>query len=141
MTTITREQLDEKYARGIKRYEEGAPLAELLPYFEELRKIAPGDVRLSISLGWLHMLLGHQQEAFAFNREARNLPQGRFNLALACLTFGEKGFRQHFEAAMNMGHEAIHDAIDNLEDAIQRKGGSYPAAEKMLRYIHEAHSH
>ena len=33
------------------------------------------------------------------------------------------------------GEEGRKDAIENLNDAIKRKGGVYPAAEKMLKWL------
>ncbi|MBI6546031.1 MAG: hypothetical protein HY692_04510 [Cyanobacteria bacterium NC_groundwater_1444_Ag_S-0.65um_54_12] len=130
--------IDAEYDAGLKLYENGAPLEVVLQHFDALRQLAPGDVRLSISLSWLHILLGNRERAIAHAREAKHTPQGRFNLALAYLVFGEKGVRDHFAAAIaNGGQEGIADAMANLEDAIARKGGSFPPAEKMLQWLYD----
>lgn len=134
--------IDADYEAGLKLYDEGKPLEEVLALFEDLRKKAPTDVRISVSLGWLHILLGNKQKALLFTKEAKGTVQGRFNLVLAYLAFGEKGVREKFEEALSMSdHEGLHDAMANLEDAIARKGGSYKPAEKMLAWLKELHHH
>lgn len=134
--------IDADYEAGLKLYDEGKPLEEVLAFFEDLRKKAPTDVRISVSLGWLHILLGNKQKAIFYTKEARGTVQGRFNLALAYLVFGEKGVRERFQEAVAMAdHEGLHDAMANLEDAIARKGGSFKPAEKMLAWLKELHHH
>jgi tetratricopeptide (TPR) repeat protein len=134
--------IDEAYEAGLKFYDEGKPLEEVLAHFEELRRQAPTDVRVAVSLGWLHILLGNKQKALLYTREAKHTTQGRFNIVLAYLAFGEKGVREKFEEALgHSDHDGLHDAIHNLDDAISRKGGSFPPAEKMLKWIQEVHHH
>lgn len=126
---------EERYDEGLKLYTDGAPLEEVLAYFNELR-LEANDIRVFVSLSWLHILLGHKEQAFTYLKEAKKTIQGQYNYVLALLTFGGTGVRERFETAVdNGGTEGISDAIENLEDAIQRKGGSYPAAEKMLRWL------
>lgn len=137
---MTTETISDRYEAGLKRYEEGAPLDELVTYFQALYQEDPSDMRIIVSLSWLHLLLGHKEQALAFSKKAKGTAQGRYNLALAQLTFKEKGVRVTLEEAVRLGgHEGLHDAMDNLEDALRRKGGSYPAAEKMLAWIKEMH--
>ncbi|MNY01361.1 hypothetical protein D3C86_1338890 [compost metagenome] len=137
MTTQTTEG---RYEEGLKRYEEGAPLEEVLAHFQALYKDTPNDVRVIVSLSWLHILLGNKAEALAFSKAAKGTAQGRYNHALALLTFKEKGVREKLDEAIRMGgHEGMHDAMANLEDAIQRKGGDFPAAQKLLAWIKEMH--
>lgn len=137
MTTPTTE---DRYQEGLKRYEDGAPLEEVLAWFQDLYRESPNDVRVIVSLSWLHTLLGHKEPALRFSKLAKGTPQGRYNHALALLTFKEKGVREKLEEAVNMGgHEGLHDAMENLEEAIQRKGGSYPAAEKLLGWLKDMH--
>ncbi len=133
--------IDAEYETGLKLYDEGRPLAEVLAFFEDLRKKAPTDVRISVSLGWLHILLGNKQKAILYTREAKGTVQGRFNLVLAFLAFGEKGVRERFEEALAMSdHDGLHDAMANLEDAIERMGGRYKPAEKMLAWLKDLHT-
>jgi hypothetical protein len=137
---MTAETLSSRYEAGLKRYEEGAPLDEVLAEFETMHLEAPNDARILVSLSWLHLMLEHKDQAIAFSKKAKGTAQGRYNLALAQLTFKEKGVRQTLEEAVRLGgHDGLHDAMDNLEDAIKRKGGSYPAAERMLEWLKEMH--
>lgn len=132
--------VDAEYEAGIKLYDEGAPLGDVLAHFERLKDAAPGDVRMAVSLSWLYILTGNKAKALAYCRLARGTAQGRFNFVLAYLEFGEKGVREKFEEAVaGGGHEGVHDAVANLQDAIKRKGGSFPAAEKMLRWLADVH--
>lgn len=134
--------IDADYEAGLKLYDEGKPLEEVLAFFEDLRAKAPTDVRISVSLGWLNILLGNKQKAILFTKEAKGTVQGRFNLVLAYLAFGEKGVRERFEEAVAMSdHDGLHDAMANLEDAIARKGGTYKPAEKMLAWLNDLHQH
>lgn len=133
---------EERYDEGLKLYESGAPLEEVLKFFQDLRKDAPNDVRIAVSLSWLNILLGNKEPAIRYAKEAKAVAQGRYNHALALLAFGEKGVREKlFEAIELGGHDGMHDAVANLEDAIQKKGGSFPAAEKMIRWIQEMDHH
>ncbi len=133
---------EERYDEGLKLYESGAPLEEVLKFFQDLRKDAPNDVRLAVSLSWLNILLGNKEPAIRYAKEAKAVAQGRYNHALALLTFGEKGVREKlFEAIELGGHDGMHDAVENLQDAIQKKGGSFPAAEKMIRWIQDMDHH
>ncbi|MEB3187015.1 MAG: hypothetical protein VKP72_06210 [bacterium] len=132
--------VEDRIQTALEHYEQGVELAACLAEFEALRKDAPTDPRVIIGLGWLHILLGNKSQAMSFCRAAKNLPQGRYNMALAMLTFGEKGVRDVFLKAIEMGgHEGLHDAVHNLEDAIARRGGDFPAAKKMLAWIDEIH--
>ncbi|MBU6429535.1 MAG: hypothetical protein KGR26_11020 [Cyanobacteria bacterium REEB65] len=134
--------IDAKYEAGIQLYDKGAPLEEVLTHFEELRSEAPNDVRVAVSLSWLYILLGDKTKALACCREAKGTAQGKFNQVLAYLAFGEKGVRERFQEAVDFGgHEGIHDAMANLREAISRKGGSFPAAEKMLQWLESVHPH
>lgn len=128
---------EEQYSEGIKLYTDGAPLEEVLAYFNELAKYSR-DIRIAVSLSWLHILLGNKDKAMAYVKEAKRTTQGKYNLVLALLTFGGSGVRERFEQAVDEGGmEGINDAIENLEDAIARKGGSFKPAEKMLCWLKE----
>ena len=137
---LTEATIDAEYEEGIRLYDQKAPLEQVLAHFEQLRLKAPQDARIAVSLSWLYILLGNKSKALAFSRQARGTAQGRFNQVLAYLAFGEKGVRERFLEAVELGgHEGIHDAVANLHDAIDRKGGTFPAAVKMLRWLDEIH--
>jgi tetratricopeptide (TPR) repeat protein len=135
MTTETPLSYDERYEAGIDRYEAQEPLETLIPHFQSLRQELP-DPRVSVALSWLYTLSGDRDRALHHSREAKALPQGKYNHALALLTFNEKGVREKLEEAYHLGGEdGRKDAMENLQDAIRRKGGSYPAAEKMFKWL------
>ena len=135
MTTETDLSYDERYAKGIERYEAGEAIDQLISTFAELRK-EKFDVRVAVALSWLHTLAGQKDRAMLYSKEAKGVPQGKYNHALALLTFNEKGVREKLEEAYQIGgEEGRKDAIENLQDAIKRKGGVYPAAEKMLKWL------
>lgn len=137
MTTETATTYDERYAKGIERYEAGEAIETLIPYFQQLRQ-EQFDVRVAVALSWLYTLAGQKERALHYCKEAKAVPQGKFNHALALLTFKEKGVREKLDEAYRLGgQEGVKDAMENLEDAIKRKGGHYPAAEKMLVWLKE----
>ncbi|HEY9765071.1 MAG TPA: hypothetical protein V6C82_01845 [Chroococcales cyanobacterium] len=125
------------YDEGLKLYTDGAPLEEVLAFFNDLSKKS-NDMRVMISLSWLHILLGNKDQAFLYLKEAKKTVQGKFNYVLALLAFGGTGVRERFEQAVEAGGaEGVNDAIENLEDAIARKEGSFKPAEKMLSWLKE----
>ena len=138
MTTETSSMsYDERYEKGIERYEAGEPIESLIPEFQKLRA-EKFDIRVAVALSWLYTLAGQKDRALHFAKEAKAVPQGKYNHALALLTFKEKGVREKLDEAYTMGgEEGRKDAIENLQDAVKRKGGSYPAAEKMIAWLKE----
>ncbi|MEB3198792.1 MAG: hypothetical protein VKP62_16485 [Candidatus Sericytochromatia bacterium] len=137
MTAPTAVDFDQRYQTLLERYEAGAAPQELVLEFQKLRQ-ERADVRVSVALGWLYILTGQKERALHFCREAKAVPQGRYNHALALLVFNEKGVRDKLDEAYRLGgDEGRKDAIENLNDAIKRKGGVFPAAEKMLRWLQE----
>lgn len=137
MTTEAQLSYDERYEKGLERYEAGDPIESLIPYFQQLRQ-EKFDVRVSVALSWLYTLAGQKERALHYCKEAKGVPQGKYNHALALLTFKEKGVREKLEEAYQMGgEEGRKDAIENLEDAIKRKGGHYPAAQKLVSWLNE----
>ena len=140
MTTESTESaldFDERYAKGLERYEAGEAIDALIPTFMELRK-EKFDVRVAVALSWLYTLAGQKERALLYCKEAKGVPQGKYNHALALLTFKEKGVREKLDEAYQMGgEEGRKDAIENLQDAIKRKGGVYPAADKMLKWLQD----
>jgi hypothetical protein len=136
MTTETL-SYDERYTKGLERYEAGESIDALIPEFQQLRQ-EKFDIRVSVALSWLYTLAGQKERALFYCKEAKGVPQGKYNHALALLTFKEKGVREKLEEAYQMGgEEGRKDAIDNLKDAIKRKGGVYPAADKMIKWLEE----
>ncbi|MEB3284296.1 MAG: hypothetical protein VKN33_03305 [Candidatus Sericytochromatia bacterium] len=137
MTSEATLSYDARYEALIERYEAGAPIEELIPQFQTMRQ-EQADLRISVALSWLYILAGQKDRAIHYCKEAKSIPQGRYNHALALLTFKEKGVRDKLEEAYRLGgDEGRKDAMDNLQDAIRRKGGMYPAAEKMLAWLKE----
>lgn len=132
--------LEQAYEAGLQRYLAGDPLAEVLADFEAMARQHPRDPRIILSLSWLYTLEGHKEPALRYAKQARTSAQGRFNQVLAMLTFGEKGVRDKFEEAYHTAQpDEIQDAVDNLNDALARKGGQYPAATKMLDWLLHHH--
>ena len=128
---------DERYEEGIKRYDAGEAVESLIPYFQALRQERP-DIRVAVALSWLYTLAGQREKAFLYAREAKGVPQGKYNNALALLTFKEKGVREKLDEAYRLGgEEGRKDAIENLQDAIKRRGGHYPEATKMMKWLED----
>jgi hypothetical protein len=137
MTTETELSYDERYEKGLQRYEAGEPIEELIPVFQKLRTEL-FDVRVAVALSWLYVLAGQKDRALHYAKEAKGVPQGKYNHALALLAFKEKGVREKLDEAYAMGgEEGRKDAIENLQDAVKRKGGAFPAAEKMIKWLQD----
>lgn len=128
-------EYDQRYEALLGRYESGEAMDALIPEFVALRRERP-DLRVAVALSWLYTLTGKRDEALRYSREAKGVAQGRYNHALALLTFNEKGVREKLEEAYRLGGEqGRQDAIENLKDAIKRKGGLFPAATKMVQWL------
>ena len=137
MTTETELSYDERYEKGLQSYEAGEPIEALIPVFQKLRT-EQFDVRVAVALSWLYILAGQKDRALHYAKEAKGVPQGKYNHALALLAFKEKGVREKLEEAYAMGgEEGRKDAIENLQDAVKRKGGAFPAAEKMIKWLED----
>lgn len=137
MTTETATGYDERYTELIEQYEAGDAIETLIPEFQKLRQ-ERGDIRVSVALSWLYTIQGDKDRSLHFCKEAKGVPQGKYNHALALLTFKEKGVREKLDEAYRMGgEEGRKDALENLQDAIKRKGGVYPAAEKMHKWLQD----
>lgn len=137
MTVDTAPELDydQRYEEVLQRYEAGEAMDGLIPPLVALRR-ERADIRVAVALSWLYTLTGKRDEALRYAREAKAVAQGRYNHALALLTFNEKGVREKLEEAYRLGGEqGRQDAMDNLRDALKRKGGLYPAATKMLQWL------
>lgn len=133
--TLSPTEYDQQYEALLARYESGESMEGLIPEFMALRRDRP-DIRVAVALSWLCTLCGKRDDALRFAREAKGVAQGRYNHALALLTFNEKGVREKMEEAYRLGGEqGRQDAIDNLKDAIKRKGGLFPAATKMVDWL------
>ncbi|MEB3330327.1 MAG: hypothetical protein VKQ33_13970 [Candidatus Sericytochromatia bacterium] len=135
MTTPVAVDFDDRYQALLDRYEAGEAIEALIPEFLKLRQ-ERSDVRVAVALGWLYVLAGQKDRALHYCKEAKGVPQGKYNHALALLAFNEKGVRDKLDEAYRLGgDEGRNDAIENLKDAIKRRGGVFPAAEKMLRWL------
>ena len=128
---------DARYEEGIARYESGEAAEALITHFQQLRK-EKFDIRVSVALSWLYTLTGKKDLALHYCKEAKSVPQGKYNHALALLAFKEKGVREKIEEAYRLGgSEGLRDAMENLDEAIKRRGGVYPEAERLLKYLRE----
>ena len=89
------------FEQALQRYQEGAPLEEVIASFLQITRQEP---RLSAGwtcLAWLQLLDNQPQAALRAARNAVKLnpqdPQGRINLCLAMLETNAKGVREHIE--------------------------------------------
>ncbi|MEM9924031.1 MAG: hypothetical protein AAF915_09815 [Cyanobacteria bacterium P01_D01_bin.50] len=113
---------------GLERYKSGESATELIPVFKEICDRAPQNSAALTCLSWLYMLDDKPKLAYKAAQKAVKLnpqdPQARVNLATAMLEIGQKGLRDHVEAASQliMVNQEWHDEIKNsIEDGLSRK--------------------
>ena len=89
------------FEQALQRYQEGAPLPEVIDSFLTITQQEP---RLSAGwtcLAWLQLLDNQPQAALRSARNAVKLnpqdPQARINLSLAMLETNAKGVREHID--------------------------------------------
>lgn len=130
--------------QGLAQYNAKAAYADVIATFE---KALTGNRNMQSTaqtcLSWLHTLGGDPQRGIKHAKEALRLDrsnvQAHFNLVLAMLASHTKGVRAEFEKAMShCTHEALHEAEDNLHDALERHP-DLAAAKKLLGWL--AHDH
>ncbi len=129
------------FEQALQRYQEGAPLEEVIASFLEITRQEP---RLSAGwtcLAWLQLLDDQPQEALRSAKTAVRLngqdPQARINLSLAMLETGAKGVREHVEIVqrvMVMAPEMAEDLNAAIADGLQRKPG-WKAMEKVKAWL------
>lgn len=116
------------FETGLERYKDGTDAAELIPVFKEICDRAPQNSAAWTCLSWLYMLdnkpkLGYKaaQKAVKLNPQD---PQARVNIAAAMLETGQKGLRDHVEAAsqLMLVNQEWHDEIkSSIDDGLTRK--------------------
>lgn len=122
------ESINELYDQGLEKYQAGEPVADLIPYFRELRDRAPKNSAIWCSLAWLYLLadqpdsaLKAAQKSVKFDKKA---PQARINLAIALLETGKPGVREQIDAVQEMislSSQLREEVIKNLDDGLARK--------------------
>ncbi|MFN7872608.1 MAG: hypothetical protein ACK5QQ_10505, partial [Cyanobacteriota bacterium] len=115
---------------ALQRYQEGAPLDEVIASFLEITRQEP---RLSAGwtcLAWLQLLDDQPQEALRSAKTAVRLngqdPQARINLSLAMLETGAKGVREHVDVVKRvvvLAPEMADELNGSIADGLQRRPG------------------
>lgn len=118
------------FEQALQRYQEGAPLPEVIDSFLTITQQEP---RLSAGwtcLAWLQLLLDQPRAALQSARTAVRLnpqdPQARVNLSLALLETGGRGVREHVELVqrvMVMAPELAEELRGSMQDGLQRRPG------------------
>jgi predicted Zn-dependent protease len=116
------------FEQALQRYQEGAPLDEVIASFLEITRQEP---RLSAGwtcLAWLQLLDNQPQAGLRSARTAVKLnpqdPQARINLSLAMLETNAKGVREHIELVQRlrvMAPELASELDDALADGLVRR--------------------
>ena len=129
------------FEQALERYQQGAPLAEVIASFEQITQAEP---RLSAGwtcLAWLQLLNNQPLEGLRSARLAVRLspqdPQARINLTLAMLETGAKGVREHIEVVQRvlaMAPEMADEINDAIADGLQRKP-DWQALEKVRSWL------
>ena len=116
------------YEQALQRYQEGAPLPEVIDSFLTITQQEP---RLSAGwtcLAWLQLLDNQPQVALRSARNAVKLnpqdPQARINLSLAMLETNAKGVREHIEWVLRvraMAPELAEELDGSMADGLARR--------------------
>ena len=116
------------FEAAIERYQQNAPLNEVIADFETITQEEP---RLSAGwtcLAWLQLLDNQPQAALRSARQAVKLnpqdPQARINLCLAMLETNAKGVREHVELVQRlrlMAPELAQELDASIEDGLARR--------------------
>ncbi|MEY4297680.1 MAG: hypothetical protein RLZZ423_859 [Cyanobacteriota bacterium] len=109
------------FEQALQRYQEGAPLEEVIASFLQITRQEP---RLSAGwtcLAWLQLLDNQPQTALRAARNAVKLnpqdPQARINLCLAMLETNAKGVREHIDLVRRL-RALAPELASELDDAI-----------------------
>ena len=116
------------FEQAIGRYQQGAPVEEVIDDFIAITQQEP---RLSAGwtcLAWLQLLDNQPQAGLRSARTAVKLnpqdPQARINLTLAMLETNAKGVREHIELVQRlrvMAPELASELDDALADGLVRR--------------------
>lgn len=120
--------VDSLFDTGLERYKAGESADALIPLFKEICDRAPKSSPAWTCLAWLYLLdnkpsLAHKaaQKAVKLNPQD---PQARINLAIAMLETGQKGLREHVEAANQLillNSEWREEITNSIADGLSRK--------------------
>ena len=129
------------FEQAIGRYQQGAPVDEVIDDFIAITQQEP---RLSAGwtcLAWLQLLLDQPQAAVKSARTAVRLnpqdPQARVNLSVAMLETGAKGVREHIEMVQRitlMAPELAEELNESIADGLARRPG-WSALEKVRGWL------
>jgi predicted Zn-dependent protease len=129
------------FEQALQRYQEGAPVAELIGDFETITRQSPGQSAGWTCLAWLQLLADQPMAALRSARQAVKLspqdPQARINLSLAMLETGAKGVREHIEIVKRvtaLAPELAGELTAALDDGLQRRPG-WGALEKVKAWL------
>jgi predicted Zn-dependent protease len=120
-TSTETSQESSLFEQALARYQQGAPLEEVIDSFLQITRQEP---RLSAGwtcLAWLQLLDNQPQAALRSARNAVKLnpqdPQARINLSLAMLETNAKGVREHIDLVKRLRAFAP-ELAGELDDAI-----------------------
>lgn len=129
------------FEAAIERYQQNAPLNEVIADFETITQEEP---RLSAGwtcLAWLQLLDRHPHAALRSARQAVKLnpqdPQARINLCLAMLETNAKGVREHVEFVQRlrlMAPELAQELDASIEDGLARRP-DWDALRKVIAWL------
>lgn len=138
---MTSSEAPTAFEQALQRYQEGAPVAELIEDFEAITRQAPAQSAGWTCLAWLQLLADQPMAALRSARTAVKLspqdPQARINLSLAMLETGAKGVREHIEIVQRitaMAPELGSELNDAIDDGLQRRPG-WGALEKVQAWL------
>ncbi|MBF2009121.1 MAG: hypothetical protein IGS49_27685 [Chlorogloeopsis fritschii C42_A2020_084] len=113
---------------GLERYKAGESADALIPVFKEVCDRAPKSSSAWTCLAWLYLLDNKPSFAYKAAQKAVKLnpqdPQARINLAIAMLEIGQKGLREHVEAASQLillNSEWREEIENSIADGFTRK--------------------
>lgn len=122
------QSVEELFQEGIRRYQSGERVQDLLPVFEQVCQEAPKTAAAWTCLSWLYLLEANPQKALKAAQAAVKLDpvdaQPRINLTLAMLELGKTGVRQEVERIQQIlvaDSEQINLVKDNFVDGHQRR--------------------
>jgi tetratricopeptide (TPR) repeat protein len=140
----TDQTAEELFQEGLKRYQEGAPAADLIPLYEKICDRQPKIASGWICLSWLYLLDGQSQLALKAAQKAVKIspedPQAHINLAIAMLETSQTGVRNHIEAAKNwlMILKDLKDEIlANFEEG-RRRRPDWKELERVYAWVFES---
>ena len=129
------------FQQAMNRYQQGAPVQELLADFETITAAAPRQSAGWTCLAWLQLLGDQSDEALRSARMAVKLnnqdPQARINLCLAMLETKAKGVRDQIEViqqVLALAPEVGAELKESIEDGLKRRP-KWPALLKVKAWL------